>query len=139
VVGKILSRSLVIAGRYRGRTYTWEFDTAITAFGSCAFLLDVQKSQAAARGLDDTDLVGASVVSVVIASISNLVPFVIELSQGPIFLICDTLFREMEIYEGNVRVAASVLQALGGHCDGICRCGVKEGGRSLTVCGWSSL
>jgi hypothetical protein len=117
------------------KTYTWELDTAVTAFGSCAFLLDVQKSQAATRGLNNADFVGAGVVSVFIVSIlATIVHSWLELMPGPdLFLVRDRVICEMEVYEGNVRVAASVLQALGGHCDDICRCVVRKRGTFLAM------
>lgn len=45
-------------------TYTWEFGAAVTALGSCAALLEVKQTEAATGRLDDTDLIGACVVSV---------------------------------------------------------------------------
>lgn len=46
-----------------GVTYTWEFDTAVTAFWCSSSLLDVKVSELATWGLDNSDLVGTSVVS----------------------------------------------------------------------------
>jgi hypothetical protein len=47
-----------------GGTYACQFDAAVTTFGGCAALLDVQVSELAARGLGNADFVGASVVTV---------------------------------------------------------------------------
>jgi len=38
-------------------TYTWEFDTAVTAFWCSTGLLDVKISEGTAWGLDNADLV----------------------------------------------------------------------------------
>jgi len=47
-----------------GGTHAWEFDTAVTAFGGAAALLDVLVLELSAGGFDDADFVGAGVVSV---------------------------------------------------------------------------
>jgi len=57
-------------GLLRG-TYTWEFNAAITTFGSSSSLLDVQQSKLAAGGLDDTDVVRGSVVRVASAVLKS--------------------------------------------------------------------
>lgn len=45
-------------------TYTWELDTAVTAFGRSSSLLDVQKSELATGSLDHSDVVRGGVVAV---------------------------------------------------------------------------
>lgn len=47
-----------------GSTHTRQLDTAVTALGSSALLLQVEITELAAGGLDDTDLVGPRVVPV---------------------------------------------------------------------------
>lgn len=48
-------------GAFR-EAYTRELDAAVTAFGCCALLLDVQVTELATRGLDDPGLVRDRVV-----------------------------------------------------------------------------
>ena len=59
----------VVSGRRaeerRLGAYTWQFDTAITAFWGRSSLLDVKVAEIAAGGFDDADFVGAGVVAVV--------------------------------------------------------------------------
>lgn len=47
----------------KGRTYAWQLDTAITAFGWAALLLGVLVLELSAWSLDDSDFVRAGVVS----------------------------------------------------------------------------
>ena len=47
----------------RKKTYTCKLDTAVTALGGSALLLDVKVTELATRGLDNSDLVGTSVVA----------------------------------------------------------------------------
>lgn len=49
-------------------TYTCELDTAVTTLWCCALLLEVEVSELTAWGLDHSDLVGTSVVSMPIVS-----------------------------------------------------------------------
>lgn len=44
------------------RTYTWEFDAAITTFWRCSLLLDVEVSKLATWSLDHSDLITSCVV-----------------------------------------------------------------------------
>lgn len=102
----------------QGKSYTGQFGTAVTAFGCCAALLQVQEAQGAAGGLDDADLVGAGVVAVLnfmLAFCSFSKIFFCFGRSGIANGACFSMVGSM----GNVRVASSVLQALGGHCDGI--------------------
>jgi hypothetical protein len=110
-----------------GATYTGEFNAAVAAFGGCASLLDVQKSELAAGGLDHAHIVGGGVVPAreILVSLSTLSHQFNHEGFGS----HSSRIRARR----DVRVAATVLESDACHCDGVGFARRLMEGRSMVV------
>ena len=78
-------------------TYTWQFDSTVTAFWRSTSLLDVKISKLTTGGLNDADLVRPGVVSMCKMSIRN----------------------PITVNSRDLRVATSECQSVGRHFGGL--------------------
>jgi hypothetical protein len=89
-------------------TYARELGAAVTALGNSAALLDVQKTQVAAGGLNNSGPVGASVVAVKKITRQSQSARVHSYSL-------DVCFKGRSNSDRHSRVAAAVGDSVGGH------------------------